>query len=157
MARRRSSSKGPLLLVLLALLAGFGGWNYHRNTQAEAAEYRPYRGYSREDLDSLVSAYRAEIDTYRKRYEAATGFKVQIRNASHIGQKVREFERVQRISRATREIGARLIEREAALERIQEEKSRRGREAQRVRLFLERVFVYRPMSSSSDSSSSASS
>ena len=58
MARRDEigSSVGSLLF-LLVLLVGGAAFNYHRNLQAEAAEVRPYRGYSEQQLEDMLGAY----------------------------------------------------------------------------------------------------
>ena len=56
-----------LLLVLLALLGG----NYYRNWSAEQAEFRPYRGYSESELDTLIQAHRAQAQARAERYDSA--------------------------------------------------------------------------------------
>ena len=53
---------GSLVLLLLVQIVA-GGWNYHRNWQAERAilETRPYVNYSVKDLESLRDAYASEL------------------------------------------------------------------------------------------------
>ena len=57
--------------------------------------------------------------------------------------RVREFERVQRAGRATRELGGQLAEKQATLQLIQAEHTLRGADEGEVAVILRRVFVYR--------------
>jgi len=137
-----SGSKVLLLFVLLALAGGFGAWNYQRNVAAERAEPRPFRSYSDADLDSLTEAYRAEVETYTNRYEARTGRKVSIHEHAHTDQKLREFERVQRISQDTRDLVTQLAQRHEAIEQLDVERRKRVKEKDVVMLFLKRLLTY---------------
>ena len=136
MARRRRK-KGRLLplVLLLAILAGGGAWNYQRALEAEATTPRPYRGYATADLETLAGAYEAELEVLRRRaaQQPAT------RAASGSGG-FGEFERVQGQSRAARSLFREIYERETALSAIERERSQRAREADRIGLFLRRVF-----------------
>jgi cell fate (sporulation/competence/biofilm development) regulator YlbF (YheA/YmcA/DUF963 family) len=147
-AKKRRSKKSKksrkqlmLLIVLLAILAGGGTWNYRRNLEAESREPRPYAGYSDEDIEKLVSAYRKEIDTLAGRYERVSGARVDVRSGTSIGEQVQEFERVQRRSRGVREIGYRLSEREATMKLLEQERARRVRDGDELLTFLRRVFT----------------
>jgi hypothetical protein len=131
-----------MLFVLLALAGGLGAWNYQRNVEAERAELRPFRSYSDADLESLTEAYRAEVEAYTTRYEALTGRKVAINERVHTDQKLREFERVQRISQNTREIVTQLAQRHVAIEQLDTERRKRFGERNVVMLFLKRLFTY---------------
>jgi transcriptional regulator with XRE-family HTH domain len=133
---------GPLLLLLL-LLGGAGGWNYHRNLEAERAEPRPYRGLAEADLEALAGALEAELDTWTRRYEAATGRKLAVHDGGLLAENVQEFERVQAISRDTREIGQRLSQTQGSLGRVRQEQRRRETERDRLRLHLRRLFGFR--------------
>jgi hypothetical protein len=131
-----------LLLMLLVVAGGAGTWNYRRNLEAEKAEPRPFRSYSDADLDSLTEAYQQEIDIYTRRYEAVTGQKVTIREGGHIDDKIREFERIQRISRSTRELVTELARRQVAVEQLASERHKRAEERQVVKLFFKRLLTY---------------
>jgi ribosomal protein L9 len=131
-----------LLFALLALAGGLGAWNYKQNVEAERAELRPFRSYSDADLESLTEAYRAEVETYTKRYEALTGRKVSINERVHTDQKLHEFERVQRISQNTRDIVTQLAQRHVAIEQLDAERRKRVGERNVVMLFLKRLLTY---------------
>ena len=137
-----SGSRALLLFALLALAGGFGAWNYQRNVAAERAKPRPFRSYSDADLDSLTEAYRAEVETYTNRYEARTGRKVSIHEHAHTDQKLREFERVQRISQDTRDLVTQLAQRHEAIEQLDAERRKRVKEKDVVMLFLKRLLTY---------------
>jgi hypothetical protein len=130
-----------LLLLLLGLVAGFGGWNYRRNLAADEALPRPFRSYSDADLATLAGAYREELDGYQRRLAAAGGRVQQVSGEQPLDAQVREFERVQQRSRQLRELGARVAELEASLGEIGRERGLRGRHP--LLAILERAFVYR--------------
>ncbi len=136
-----SGSRKMLLFALLALAGGFGASNHQRNVEAERAELRPFRSYSDADLESLTEAYRAEVETYTKRYEALTGRKVSINERVHADQKLHEFERVQRISQDTRDLVTQLAERYVAIEQLDAERRKRVEERNVVMLFLKRLLT----------------
>ncbi len=136
MARRRRKKSGLLpLTVLLAILAGGGAWNYQRALEAEAATPRPYRGYATADLETLAGAYESELEALRRR----AAREPRTRPSSGSGG-FGEFERVQSQSRAARSLAREISERETALAAIERERSQRAREADRLGLFLRRVF-----------------
>ncbi len=143
MAKGGGAGQAALLfLVLAALVGGYGTWNYRRNVAAEEAEYRPFGSYSGADLEALAQAYEQEVDAYAKRWERATGQKVAVRNSTHFADKVSEFERVQRIGRATRTIARELAKRQVALEQVREEQAHRAGQATGIWAVLKKAFVY---------------
>jgi hypothetical protein len=143
-ANNSRSKRGQLLLllVLLAILAGGGAWNYQRNLEAEARQPRPYRGYSDEDIEKLVAAYQQEIDALARRYEHESGVRADVRKGGQIGEQLQEFERIQKRSRAVRETGYRLSEREATMKLLEQERAWRARNRDELQTFLRRVFTY---------------
>jgi cell fate (sporulation/competence/biofilm development) regulator YlbF (YheA/YmcA/DUF963 family) len=148
-AKKKKKKKGRskfgqfvLLLVLVGILASGGIWNYRRNLEAESREPRPYKGYAEADLQKLVDAYKLEIDALAKRYERASGKRINVRDGGHISEQLEEFERVQRYSQAVRQIGYRLSEREAEMKMLEQERTRRVRDRDELRTFLRRVFTY---------------
>ena len=69
MANAGKSQLGALLL-LLAMLGGYGVWNYQRNLEAEAQLVRPYASYSDEQLEQLLAAYEEQAGALAARYES---------------------------------------------------------------------------------------
>lgn len=143
MARDGKASQKLLLALLIALLGGFGAWNYRRNAAADEAVPRPFRSYAEADLGTLADAYERELDGYAKRLESASGGAVRVSGGRLLDEQIREFERVQRLSRTTRELTARIREHQASLGEIEREKRLRAEERQVWRHFLRRAFVYR--------------
>ena len=125
----KSSGKGKprlLLLILLGILAGAGGWNYKRNLAIEEAEPRPYRSYTFAQLDDLRAAYQHEVDEQTRRYKAASSQKVAVRGGGLIGDQVNEFERVQRISQGKRDIANVYAKHQVQLDEVNAEISHRA-------------------------------
>ncbi len=132
-----------LLFTLLAVLAGAGAWNFQRNLEAERAEPRPFRGYADAEVATLLDAYRDELETHRRRWEAATGRKVDVQDAGVFEQKLQEFERVQRISRRARDLATQLARTMVTIDRLELEQRKRVEEHQVVRHFLTRLLTVR--------------
>jgi hypothetical protein len=130
-----------LLTVLLALLGAVGTWNYKRNVEAEQKVPRPYQHYSAEQLDQLIPAYRADLDTLVARYEKVSGHSIGAKERSSIGDQIAEFERVQRQSSSVRELGYEISEREGMLRELEAERGRRDTQALGLKTFLRRVFT----------------
>lgn len=143
MARRKKSggSHTLLLLLVLALLCGYGAWNYQRNLEAEAVMPRPYKGYSDAQLDQLLTAYKGQVEALNERYDAAAGRRAGVRDARLLGEAVDEFQRVQRNSRVIRELGSQASQEQASVEAIQQEKAMRARVGSGVTAFLRRAFL----------------
>jgi hypothetical protein len=124
-ARRRSAGRatGSIVLLLL-LLVGAGGWNYHRNLQLEKASEndRPYRSYAVEDLEALRAATSAELDAMRARFEAARRQRARpVGDIGSISDNVEQFENTTRASTAIRDAAARVAEREGQLAALDRE------------------------------------
>lgn len=139
---KTSSSNLPALLLLLAIIAGAGTWNYQRNLKLEAAGPRPFRSYSQEDLEALQAAYQAEVDRHTDRYRQASGKKVAVRGGGYIGAQVEEFERVQKISRGKRAIASDFAKNQVRLDEVMDEVRRRANEGDPWQQFLTRVTKY---------------
>ncbi len=135
-----AQGSGTKVVVLLAILAvaGVGGArNYQRNVAEGETKAGPFHSYSNAALDSLIEAYQRDVEAYSKTYEQAAGRPVVIHQSRHMDVRIREFERVQNLSRGTRRIVDELAKRQVALEQLQSEKSRRGAGA--VKLFFKRL------------------
>ena len=138
--KKKKSGRRSLLTLLLALLCGVGAWNYRRNVEAEAAVPRPYQSYSEAQLDQLIAASRASLDGLVARYEKVSGHSIQARDQAFAGDQIKEFERVQSVSRSVRRLGYEISEGEGLLRELEAEKARRGEGA--VGLLLRRIFAY---------------
>ena len=139
---KEKSNQFLMLLLLLGLIAGAGGWNYRRNVEIEAAEPRPYRSYSLEDLESLKSAYQSETDRYKDHYRAASSRKVDVREGGLIGAQVVEFERVQRISQSKRDIAKVYAKNQVQLDEVLAEIAHRAQLGDGWKLHLARLTKY---------------
>jgi hypothetical protein len=139
---KTSSSNLPLLLLLLAILAGAGTWNYQRNLKLEAATPRPFGSYSLSDLEALQAAYQGEVDRHTARYRKASGEKVAVRGGGYIGAQVEEFERVQKISQGKRAIASDFAKNQVRLDSVMEEVTLRANQGEPWEQFLARVTKY---------------
>jgi len=127
-----TSAKGGLFLILL-LLGGTGGvgyWNYQRNTAAENAEPRPFRGYATADLDKLIAAQKAEIARMRPVVERAEHSHAQVRGDGFLAEQVKEFERVHRQSTRERALSDQLTDLEVMQQQLDKERGRRAGEGE---------------------------
>jgi hypothetical protein len=138
--KKKKSRRTFLLTLLLALLCGLGAWNYRRNVEAEAAVPRPYRSYSEAQLEQLIAASRVSLESLVARYEKVSGRSIEARDRGFVGDQIKEFERVQSMSRSVRALGYEISESEGLLRELEAEKGRRGDGA--LGLFLRRVFSY---------------
>ncbi len=143
MARSRKGGGGKsfMLLVLVALLGGAGSWNYQRNVEAENAKPRPYGAYSDEQLDQLLAAYGGQVEALSGRYDAAAGKRARSGEVQLLGDAVEQFNRVQRSSRARRDLGSKLSQEQASLGAIEGERALRARLGGPTMRFLRRVFL----------------
>jgi hypothetical protein len=128
--RRRSEAGNtlPALALLLALLVGAGAWNYWRNSQADAKEYRPFRGYTDQEIAQLTAAYEADRDHDKSRWEKVERGRVAVKDKAFLGDQVQEFARVQRISESKRAVRDQVAESQATLKLLQAEKRKRAQE-----------------------------
>ena len=110
-------------LLLLVLLIGFGGYNYHRNWQIEqqGESARPFRTYTLDDLTALRDAYEQEAQQYERRYTKKDRQRVRASGEGLMAERVAEFERIKRNSEKLRALGGQVAEHEARLAEIQRE------------------------------------
>jgi restriction endonuclease len=109
-------------LILLAILCAAGGWNYHRNAVIDAAVPRPYRGYSDEELNQLISAYQAEVEVQMERYRKSTAAKkVTVQDGGLLEERIDEFERIQRHSKQRKERAYQVTENQILVEQLAQE------------------------------------
>jgi len=131
-----------LLTVFLMLICGISAWNYKRNVEAEKNVPRPYQHYGAAQLDQLIVAYRADLESLVARYEKVSGRSIEAADQGYVGDQIKEFERVQRVSNSVRGLGYEISEREATLRELEAESGRRADGAHEVKVFLRRVFTY---------------
>ena len=129
------------LLLLLALLVGYGAWNYQRNLDAESKLVRPYRTYSDEQLTQLADAYEDQAGALSKQYEARAKQRRSAREVGAVGEGIDQFSAISAASRRTRELGARLSQEEASLAAIRSEQAYRASAGSGVQAFLRRAFL----------------
>jgi hypothetical protein len=133
---------GRSLLLLLVLLGGAGGggaWNYQRNLAKEQSQPRPWRQYSEEELRAMANAYRAEIEQYSKAWQSSRGAQPELREGELIGERVADFEEIQRASSKTRALRSEMADREVVLEQIERELQYKAGERDVMALHLRRL------------------
>jgi hypothetical protein len=142
MTRRREAGSSVIaLLLLLAVAAGAGTWNYRKNAAAEDDVYRPFKGYTEEAVADLTEAYEAQRKGDKQRFDRATSRRVSTQEKAYFDQQVREFERVQQAHAGKKEVRARMAESQTTLKLLKEEQGYRASEADRVALFLKRLLT----------------
>ncbi|MGH0037708.1 MAG: hypothetical protein ACQGVK_21975 [Myxococcota bacterium] len=144
MASGGGSKLGAVLLVAI-VLGGLGGFNYYRNMQAEVQEEgpRPLAGYDDAGLAALGEAYRIEIeDLQLRRATLRSSADPDAAKGAFIGDNVKQFEQVQRSSRALRDLLGEIAERQGRLAEIEREQQARSRSAGAgMTLHLQRLFT----------------
>lgn len=123
---KKSGGGGFLLLVILVLAGGIGGWNYQRNLALEAnqAGSRPFQGYSDGSLVDLAEAYGEQADVLDRKYQASLERRSGVRDTHGlIMERVREFERVQKIGESIRVATSKAADSEARLRQIRDEQA----------------------------------
>ena len=129
-------------MLLLVLLVGAVGWNFHRNLEAEKREFRPYRSYAEADLDAMIEAYEQVSEKAGGRYDRVVDRRTDVRDAGDVMNNVKEFERVQKAGRALRQAREDYADARGSLDLLREERSRRAAERSKLRVFLRRAFTF---------------
>jgi len=142
MRDRRTGSALPAVTVLLLLLLGAGGFNYHRNWQAEQADqqHRPLIGYSDEDLEALAHAYQEEIDGWEARM--ARHGETRVRDTGLLAERVAEFDRVRARSERYRDLSTEVADRQARIRDIRDEQRLRAARPTGLDLHLARLTTF---------------
>ncbi len=135
-----SDTRVGQILILLVILGAGGGFNYHRNTLIDNAVLRPYRNYSDEDLQQLISAYRSEVEVQMDRYRNDSAAKtVAVRDAGLLGDQIEEFERVQRVSKQRQERAYRVTDNQILAEQLAKEQVARERDRPIYKMIFRRL------------------
>lgn len=140
-SRRKAGNSVVSLLLLLAVAAGAGAWNYRKNVEAEEDVYRPFAGYTDEALADLAEAYETRQKGDEKRFDRATSRRVSADGKAYFDQQVAEFERVQKAHAGKAEIQGRMAESKTTLKLLKEEQRLRASEADRMAVFLKRLLT----------------
>lgn len=138
---KKGGGSGFLLVAILVIAGGAGGWNYHRNLalETERANSRPFQGYSDADLEQLAAAYEEKVDVLERKYRASLAKRTGVRdNGGLIDEKVQEFERVQKVGESIRAATTQVADSEARLRQIREEQTWRRNDGQ-LSLHLRRL------------------
>jgi hypothetical protein len=138
-----SESRAGQIVFLLVILSAAGGWNYHRNAVIEDAVPRPYRGYSDEELNQLISAYQGEVDIQMERYRNSTAVKkVSVQDGGLLGEQIDEFERVQRLGKQRRERAYKVTENQILVEHLAKEQLARDRDRPIYKMIFRRLSTF---------------
>jgi hypothetical protein len=130
-------------VILLVILCAAGGWNYHRNTLIEDAAPRPYRGYSDEELNQLISAYQDEVDIQMARYrKSAAAKQVTVQDGGLLEDQIDEFERVQRLSEQRRQRAYQVTDNQILAEQLAAEQLTRERDRPIYKMIFRRVTTF---------------
>jgi len=125
MTRRHQAGRATGSIVLLLLIITIaGGWNYHRNWQAERASEskRPYQNYAEADLVSLRDAYASELAGVRANFDSAKRRRARpVGDVGSIAGNVEQFQKTTRASSAIRKAAARVAERESQIAQLERE------------------------------------
>jgi hypothetical protein len=138
-----SGTKNGQLVLLLALLAALGGWNYYENSKVEDAQPRPYRSYSDANLEQLVAQYEDQLGLQSERYREVASHRVVVQDRGLLGEQVNEFERVQRLSRRRRAVANQVTDHQIALDQLSLEQQKRGADRPIYKMIVRRLFTLR--------------
>ena len=130
-------------VILLVILCAAGGWNYHRNTLIEDAVPRPYRGYSDEELNQLISAYQDEVEVQMARYrESSDAKQVTVQDGGLLEEQIDEFERVQRLGKQRRDRAYKVTENQILVEQLAHEQLTRELNRPIYKMIFRRVTTF---------------
>lgn len=138
-----SDSRVGQALILLLILGVAGGWNYHRNAGIENAAPRPYRGYSDEELNQMISAYQEEVEIQMARYrKAGDANKVVVQGGGLLEDRIGEFERAQRASQKRRDRAYKVTDNQILVEQLAKEQMIRDRDRPIYKMIFRRVTTF---------------
>ena len=123
-ARRTAGRASGSLLLLLVLLMGAGGFNYHRNLEIErqSAGHRPYEGYATEDIQALRDAFESELVGSEAHFAAAKRQRTRPQgDVGSIAGNIDQFAQTAQTSRAIRAAAAGVAERQNELSELDRE------------------------------------
>jgi hypothetical protein len=131
-----------LLVVLLGIAVGVGGWNYKRNLDLENQIPRPWKGYAASDLEAMAAAYEKEIDQYSNTWDAARGQRNEASGRGHVDDRAREFDEIYAQGRQVRQIKSRMADHEVVLAQLRDELRLREGESDVWKLHLRRLTAF---------------
>jgi hypothetical protein len=130
-------------LFLLLILVVAGGWNYHRNAVIENSAPRPYRGYSDQELNQMISAYQEEVEIQMAHYrKAGDANKVVVQGGGLLEERIGEFERAQRASQKRRDRAYKVTDNQILVEQLAKEQMIRDRDRPIYKMIFRRVTTF---------------
>lgn len=130
-------------LFLLLILVVAGGWNYHRNAVIENSAARPYRGYSDQELNQMISAYQEEVEIQMAHYrKAGDANKVVVQGGGLLEERIGEFERAQRASQKRRDRAYKVTDNQILVEQLAKEQMIRDRDRPIYKMIFRRVTTF---------------
>jgi len=140
--RRRAGRATGHVALLLVLLSGLGGWNYHRNLEIERQSdgVRPYESYSSEDVQALRDAYAGELQGSEARFAAAKRQRTRPQgDMGSISGNVEQFQQTTQSSRRIRAAAAGVAERQNEIDELERELALRSKLGQRLMRHVKRL------------------
>ncbi|MBW2542740.1 MAG: hypothetical protein JRF15_11670 [Deltaproteobacteria bacterium] len=139
----KSDPRVAQTVILLLILGVAGGWNYHRNATIENAVPRPYRGYSDQELQQMISAYQGEVEIQMARYrKAGDANKVVVQGGGLLEERIDEFERAQRASRERRDRAYKVTDNQILVDQLAKEQMIRERDRPVYKMIFRRVTTF---------------
>jgi len=109
----------------------------------ENAVPRPYRAYSDEELNQMISAYQGEVETQMARYRNASGAnKVEIQGGGLLEDRIDEFERAQRASQKRRDRAYKVTENQIVVDQLAKELVIRERDRPIYKMIFRRATTF---------------
>ena len=140
--RRTAGRASGSLVFLLLLIAGAGGFNYHRNLEIERQSegHRPYEGYSTEDIQALRAAFESELAGSEAKFAAAKRQRTRPQgDVGSISGNIDQFAQTAQTSRAIRAAAAGLAERQNELSELDRELALRSNLGQGLMRHVKRL------------------
>lgn len=133
------------MLLVLILVAGVGGWNYHRNWQIDKQQERtrPYSGYQTEDLEALLDAFKSDIGTSEARLRAAKSARGRVsRGQGMIADNVDQFAATTRTSSKIRNAAGDLAVQQSQVADLEKELAYRSSFGSGMQIHLRRLTTF---------------
>jgi hypothetical protein len=121
---KSTSGRAMVVTLLILLVLGAGGYNYHRNliTEQMGEGARPFKSYADSDLQNLEAAYRVEVDGTKGAYDKMARDRVAKRSGKELlKENIKHFDRVQRKSERKRAVAGVVAENMTRLAEVEAE------------------------------------
>ncbi len=128
-----------LIVLLLGLLVGLGGWNYKRNLEMESQDPRTFAEYSDQDVEVMKSAMQGEVENLEAAYQAAMAKDTSAKAQTSSGDRFQDFKRVQEETHEVRELGMLVSQKQKVLRELKQEARYRSERAMAFKTHLRRL------------------